>query len=117
MKLSVECLIPPPPTTTMPAAIPNQDGQSTSPINLQPQIQARAPQPAVPPPSGLELNVGVPRLKSWIHKVVLEEDGDNSLEKSTLKTNPTEEAATAAKAAAAAALDVAKASQDNFGSS
>ncbi|XP_026421657.1 peroxisomal membrane protein PEX14-like isoform X1 [Papaver somniferum] len=137
---------PPPPATTMPAAIPNKDGQSTLPINSQPQVQAQAPQPAVPPPSGVVSkmrarfhwshailaigflaasgagtalvfkNAVVPRLKSWIRKVVLEEDGDDSLEKNTLKPNPAEEAAAAAKAAAAAASDVAKASQEMLNS-
>ncbi|XP_026404971.1 peroxisomal membrane protein PEX14-like isoform X2 [Papaver somniferum] len=137
---------PPPPATTTPAAIPNKDGQSTLPINSQPQVQAQAPQPAVPPPSGVVSkmrarfhwshailaigflaasgagtalvfkNAVVPRLKSWIRKVVLEEDGDDSLEKNTLKPNPAEEAAAAAKAAAAAASDVAKASQEMLNS-
>ncbi|KAI3921029.1 hypothetical protein MKX01_036008 [Papaver californicum] len=137
---------PPPPTTTTPVAIPNQDGQSTLPINSQPQVQAQASQPAVPPPSGVVSkmqarfhwshailaigflvasgagtalvfkNAVVPRLKSWIRKVVLEEDGDDSLKKNTLNPSPAEEAAAAAKAAAAAASDVAKASQEMLNS-
>ncbi|KAI3759387.1 hypothetical protein L6452_07161 [Arctium lappa] len=57
-------------------------------------------------------NAVVPRLKSWIRKVVLE-DGEEDLAKKT-NTKPTlaEEAAAAAKAAAAAASDVARASQE-----
>ncbi|TMX02795.1 hypothetical protein EJD97_019850 [Solanum chilense] len=51
----------------------------------------------------------IPRFKSWIRKVVMEEED----EKGTLKGRPSlaEEAAVAAKAAAAAAVDVARASQ------
>ncbi|KAK1363319.1 Peroxisomal membrane protein PEX14 [Heracleum sosnowskyi] len=51
----------------------------------------------------------VPRLKSWIRKVVSEEDEEN---KSISKPSLAEEAATAAKSAAAAAADVARASQE-----
>lgn len=53
----------------------------------------------------------VPRLKSWIRKVVREEDNDSPT-KLDSKPSLAEEAAAAAKAAAAAASDVAKASQD-----
>ncbi|KAL9434223.1 hypothetical protein AB3S75_028950 [Citrus x aurantiifolia] len=53
----------------------------------------------------------IPRLKSWIRKVVLEEE-DDSENKSIAKPSLAEEAAAAAKAAAAAASDVAKASQE-----
>ncbi|KAL9439208.1 hypothetical protein AB3S75_024794 [Citrus x aurantiifolia] len=53
----------------------------------------------------------IPRLKSWIRKVVLEEE-DDSDNKSVAKPSLAEEAAAAAKAAAAAASDVAKASQE-----
>lgn len=53
----------------------------------------------------------IPRLKSWIRKVVLEEE-DDSENKSITKPSLAEEAAAAAKAAAAAASDVAKASQE-----
>lgn len=56
-------------------------------------------------------NAIVPRLKSWIRKVVLEEDED-LLKKSILKPSLAEEAATAAKSAAVAAADVARASQE-----
>ncbi|OVA09834.1 Peroxisome membrane anchor protein Pex14p [Macleaya cordata] len=44
---------PPPPATTTPAANPNQDGQSKSATNLQPQIPAQTLQPAVSAPSGV----------------------------------------------------------------
>lgn len=50
-------------------------------------------------------------MKSWIRKVVLEEE-DDSENKSIAKPSLAEEAAAAAKAAAAAASDVAKASQE-----
>ncbi|XP_057748271.1 peroxisomal membrane protein PEX14-like isoform X3 [Arachis stenosperma] len=53
----------------------------------------------------------LPRLKSWIRKVVIEED-DEELKKLNRKPTLVEEAAEAAKSAAAAAADVAKASQD-----
>lgn len=52
----------------------------------------------------------VPRLKSWILKVVLEEDADNM--KTNLKPSLAEETAAAAKAAAAAASDVSKVTQE-----
>lgn len=56
-------------------------------------------------------NAVVPRFKSWIRRVVLDED--DVLEKRTAgKPSLAEEAAAAAKAAAAAAADVAKASQE-----
>nr|XP_027126155.1 peroxisomal membrane protein PEX14-like [Coffea arabica] len=55
----------------------------------------------------------IPRLKSWIRKVVLkEEEGEPLVEKGNAKPNLAEEAAAAAKAAAAAAADVARASQE-----
>ncbi|WOH10541.1 hypothetical protein DCAR_0730010 [Daucus carota subsp. sativus] len=53
----------------------------------------------------------VPRLKSWIRKVVSEEDEDLA-NKTNSKPSLAEEAAAAAKSAAAAAADVARASQD-----
>ncbi|XP_061956904.1 peroxisomal membrane protein PEX14 isoform X3 [Populus nigra] len=56
-------------------------------------------------------NTVIPRLKSWIRKVVLEEEDDN-VKKTNLKPSLAEEAAAAAKAAAAAAVDVARASQE-----
>ncbi|XP_054807559.1 peroxisomal membrane protein PEX14 [Prosopis cineraria] len=55
-------------------------------------------------------NSFLPRLKSWIRKVVLEDD--EPLKKIVSKPSLAEEAALAAKAAAAAAADVAKASQE-----
>ncbi|XWS50961.1 hypothetical protein CRYUN_Cryun12cG0136000 [Craigia yunnanensis] len=60
-------------------------------------------------------NAIIPRLKSWIRKVVLEEENDHA-EKSDAKPSLAEEAAAAAKAAAAAAADVAKASQEMLNS-
>ncbi|XVF12083.1 hypothetical protein REPUB_Repub08aG0084100 [Reevesia pubescens] len=56
-------------------------------------------------------NAIIPRLKSWIRKVVLEEETDRA-KKSDAKPSLAEDAAAAAKAAAAAAADVAKASQE-----
>lgn len=55
----------------------------------------------------------IPRLKSWIRKVVLDEE-DEKGEKG--KPSLAEEAAVAAKAAAAAAADVARASQEMLAS-
>ncbi|KAL9243153.1 hypothetical protein vseg_017077 [Gypsophila vaccaria] len=52
----------------------------------------------------------IPRLKSWIRWVVLDEE--DSLERSVGTPSLAEEAAAAAKAAAAAAADVARASQE-----
>ncbi|KAL6493551.1 hypothetical protein OROGR_032330 [Orobanche gracilis] len=54
----------------------------------------------------------MPRLKSWIRKVVLEEDEEGLKKESSAKPNIAEEAVNAAKAAAAAAADVARACQD-----
>ncbi|KAM7471312.1 hypothetical protein LguiA_009495 [Lonicera macranthoides] len=55
-------------------------------------------------------NAVVPRLKSWIRKVVLEEE--DLMMESKSKPSLAEEAAAAAKAAAASAADVAQASQE-----
>ncbi|XWS37485.1 hypothetical protein CRYUN_Cryun19dG0046900 [Craigia yunnanensis] len=60
-------------------------------------------------------NAIIPRLKSWIRKVVLEEENDNT-KKSDAKSSLAEETAAATKAAAAAAADVAKASQEMLNS-
>ncbi|XVF09287.1 hypothetical protein REPUB_Repub07fG0079600 [Reevesia pubescens] len=60
-------------------------------------------------------NAIIPRLKSWIRKVVSEEENDHA-KKSDAKPSLAEEAAAAAKAAAAAAADVAKASQEMLNS-
>lgn len=57
-------------------------------------------------------NAVVPRLKSWIRRIVLEEDGGGLVEKNNAKPSIADEAAAAAKAAAAAAADVARASQE-----
>ncbi|XP_058749393.1 peroxisomal membrane protein PEX14 isoform X2 [Vicia villosa] len=57
----------------------------------------------------------LPRLKSWIRKVVLDEDDELSKEANS-KPTLAEEVAQAAKSAAAAAADVAKASQDMLAS-
>ncbi|KAL3512848.1 hypothetical protein ACH5RR_025565 [Cinchona calisaya] len=58
-------------------------------------------------------NTIILRLKSWIRKVVLEEEeGEPLLKKNNPKPNVAEEAAAAAKAASAAAADVARASQE-----
>ena len=54
-------------------------------------------------------------MKSWIRKVVLEEEND-LVKKIDSKPSLAEEAAAAAKAAAAAAADVAKASQEMLNS-
>lgn len=54
----------------------------------------------------------VPRFKSWIRKIVLEEDEEGLMKKNNAKPSIAEETAAAAKAAAAAAADVARASQE-----
>ncbi|KAM5572042.1 peroxisomal membrane protein PEX14 [Rosa sericea] len=60
-------------------------------------------------------NAIIPRLRSWVRKVVLEDDND--VEKKTdTKPSLAEEAAAAAKSAAAAAADVAKSSQEMLNS-
>ncbi|EEF52002.1 peroxisomal membrane protein PEX14 [Ricinus communis] len=59
-------------------------------------------------------NCIVPRFKSWIRKVVFEEE--DPVKKTNAKPSLAEEAAAAAKAAAAAAADVAKASQEMLNS-
>ncbi|XP_043723748.1 peroxisomal membrane protein PEX14 [Telopea speciosissima] len=59
----------------------------------------------------------VPRLKSWIKKVVLEDEEERDVvKKNNSKPSLAEEAALAAKAAAAAAADVARASQEMLNS-
>nr|GEY02116.1 peroxisomal membrane protein PEX14 [Tanacetum cinerariifolium] len=57
-------------------------------------------------------NAVVPRLKSWIRKVVNEDGEEDVADKADRKPTLAEEAAAAAKAAAAAASDVARASQE-----
>ncbi|KAF2311408.1 hypothetical protein GH714_022739 [Hevea brasiliensis] len=64
-------------------------------------------------------NAIIPRLKSWIRKVILEEEEEEKedpVKKANAKPSLAEEAAAAAKAAAAAAADVAKASQEMLNS-
>lgn len=56
-------------------------------------------------------NAIVPRLKSWIRKVVHEEE-EKSAKKTDSKPSLEQEATAAAKAAAAAAAEVARASQE-----
>ncbi|KAK4370830.1 hypothetical protein RND71_010305 [Anisodus tanguticus] len=56
----------------------------------------------------------IPRLKSWMRKVVMEEEDEQGIGKG--KPSLAEEAAVAAKAAAAAAADVARASQEMLAS-
>ncbi|XAR72631.1 hypothetical protein NMG60_11019342 [Bertholletia excelsa] len=56
-------------------------------------------------------NAIVPRLKSWIRKVVFEEEG-KSIKRTNSSPGLEEEATAAAKAAAAAATDVARATQE-----
>lgn len=51
-------------------------------------------------------------MKSWIRKVVLEEEEEGLQKKYEVKPSLAEEAAAAAKAAAAAAADVARTSQE-----
>ncbi|XP_062116276.1 peroxisomal membrane protein PEX14 isoform X2 [Humulus lupulus] len=120
----------------------NQDGQKTS-SSVQPQTSApAAPTNAVSQVASVTrsrfhwshavLAVGllavsgagtaviiknavIPRLKSWIRKVISEEENE-SVEKKDSKPSVAEEAAAAAKAAAAAATDVAKASQEMMSS-
>ncbi|KAL8217546.1 hypothetical protein R6Q57_020919 [Mikania cordata] len=57
-------------------------------------------------------NAVIPRLKSWIRKVVREDVEEDAADKTDRKPTLAEEAAAAAKAAAAAASDVARASQE-----
>lgn len=118
-----------------------QAAQATPSTNIQSQAPAQAMQPVAAAPSGIMstmarsfhwshavLAVGflaisgagtaivfkrtlVPRLKSWIRRIVLDEE--DALEQKTAgKPSVAEEAAASAKAAAAAAADVAKASQE-----
>jgi peroxin-14 len=133
--------VPDPPPSVQTAGV-NQDGQTTS-SSVQPQTSApAAPTNAVSQVASITrsrfhwshavLAVGllavsgagtaiifknavIPRLKSWVRKVMSEEE-NNSLEKKDPKPSVAEEAAAAAKAAAAAAADVAKASQEMMSS-
>lgn len=118
-----------------------QDAQATPAINIQAQGPTQTMQPVPATQSGVMSTMGrrfhwshavlavgflalsgagtivlfknsvIPRLKSWIRTVVL--DDENAVGKELAgKPSLVEEAAAAAKAAAAAAADVAKASQD-----
>ncbi|GMY24935.1 peroxisomal membrane protein PEX14 [Fagus crenata] len=127
------------------AASVNQDGQVKPSSNIQSQTPVQTMQSVAAAPPGtissvrsrfhwshavfavgilavsgagtavLIKNSIVPRLKSWIRKVVLEEEND-LVKKIDSKPSLAEEAAAAAKAAAAAAADVAKASQEMLNS-
>ncbi|KAM3751696.1 hypothetical protein ACB098_04G129500 [Castanea mollissima] len=131
---------PPPSATNV-----NQDAQVKPSSNSQPQAVVQTLQPAAAAPPGTISSMRsrfhwshavfaigllavsgagtavlikksiVPRLKTWIRKVVLEED-DDLVKKIDSKPSLAEEAAAAAKAAAAAATDVAKASQEMLNS-
>ncbi|CAH2043787.1 unnamed protein product [Thlaspi arvense] len=133
--------VPDPPPSSQ-TTISSQDGQqAVSNVQPQGQIQATQPAPAppvvmIPPPSFLSrfrwyhaaLAVGVlaasgagtavfvkksliPRLKSWVRSIMLEEETD-PLKKADAKPSLAEEAVAAAKAASAAASDVARVSQE-----
>ncbi|KAJ4829084.1 hypothetical protein Tsubulata_030984 [Turnera subulata] len=134
----------PDPTPSAQATNTNQEGQVTSTPSVQQPATSQALQPAAAPPGGVS-SVGtlarsrfhwyhavfavgilavsgagtaktiIPRLKSWIRKVVAEEEEDLA-NQTTKKPNLAEETAAAAKAAAAAAADVAKASQEMLNS-
>ncbi|KAJ0231340.1 Peroxisomal membrane protein PEX14 [Hirschfeldia incana] len=131
----------PDPSPSSQTTVSTQDGQkAVSNVQPQGQVQAIQPSPApvvmIPPPSLLSrfrwyhaaLAVGVlaasgagtaifvkksliPRIKSWVRRVMLEEETD-PLKKSDAKPSLAEEAVAAAKAASAAASDVARVSQE-----
>ncbi|KAL4584937.1 hypothetical protein LXL04_009549 [Taraxacum kok-saghyz] len=127
--------------TTQPAVV-NQGGQSQTASNIQPQAPIQSLQPVTAPTSKLGTkfhwshallavgvlaisgagtavvfkNAVVPRLKSWIKKVVHEDEKEDVGNETDRKPTPAEEAAASAKAAAAAAADVARASQDMLAS-
>ncbi|ESQ31635.1 hypothetical protein EUTSA_v10004017mg [Eutrema salsugineum] len=132
--------VPDPPPSSQ-TNVNSQDGQqAVSNVQPQGQIQAMQPAPApvvmIPPPSFLSrfrwyhaaLAVGVlaasgagtavfvkksliPRLKSWVRRIMLEEETDPQ-KKADAKPSLAEEAVAAAKAASAAASDVARVSQE-----
>ncbi|CAH8392940.1 unnamed protein product [Eruca vesicaria subsp. sativa] len=129
----------PDPSPSSQTSVNSQDGQQVvSSVQQQGQIQALQPAPVVmiQSPSLLSrfrwyhavLAVGVlaasgagtavfvkksliPRLKSWVRRIMLEEETD-TLEKADAKPSLAEEAVAAAKAASAAASDVARVSQE-----
>uniref|UniRef100_A0A1J3K6Z0 Peroxisomal membrane protein PEX14 n=1 Tax=Noccaea caerulescens TaxID=107243 RepID=A0A1J3K6Z0_NOCCA len=132
--------VPDPPPSSQ-TTVSSQDGQqAVSNVQPQGQIQAMHPAPApvvmIPPPSLLSrfrwyhalLAVGVlaasgagtavfvkksliPRLKSWVRSIMMEEETD-PLKKTDGQPSLAEEAVAAAKAASAAASDVARVSQE-----
>ncbi|GFZ17473.1 peroxin 14 [Actinidia rufa] len=102
------------------------DGQVQPLSNVQPQVPTQILQPSAAAPAGVISTLTrsrfhwshallaksvVPRLKSWIRKVVFEEE-EGSAKKTDSKPSLQQEAAAAAKTAAAAAADVARASQE-----
>ncbi|KAK4489131.1 hypothetical protein RD792_004925 [Penstemon davidsonii] len=136
---------PTPVVSATPPVVANQDGQKKTSPNVQQQHPTQVLQPILPGPvskmgtlsrfhwSHALLAVGflavsgagtavlfkktfIPRLKSWIRKIVFEEEEEEEeeslLKKKNEKPSIAEEAAAAAKAAAAAAADVARASQE-----
>uniref|UniRef100_A0A7N0TZS2 Peroxisomal membrane protein PEX14 n=1 Tax=Kalanchoe fedtschenkoi TaxID=63787 RepID=A0A7N0TZS2_KALFE len=127
-----------PPTTSVPATVTTQDGQlktSTAVQAVAPAQNLQLAAPATVSKTGFLTQFGwshaflaigllaasgagtallvkksiIPRLKSWIRKVVSEDDEEKT---PNSKPNLAEEATAAAKAAAAAASDVAKVSQE-----
>ncbi|KAI5423439.1 hypothetical protein KIW84_046408 [Lathyrus oleraceus] len=95
----------------------NQDGRLKSSSK---QAQQQTLQPVLPASAGagtvlIIKNSLLPRLNSWIRKVVLDKDDELSRETNN-KPTLAEEVAQAAKSAAAAATNVAKASQDMLAS-
>lgn len=135
----------PDPSPTAQVTSTSQEAQLKATSNVQPAPQTQALQPAGAAPGAISsvaryrfhwyhavYAVGVlaasgaataviikkyfmPRLKSWIRKVVLEEE-DDCEKKPDAKPSLAEEAAAAAKSAAAAAADVAKATQEMLNS-
>ncbi|CAF2037010.1 BnaA09g06240D [Brassica napus] len=126
----------PDPSPSEQTAVTSQDGQQAVQGQIQAVQHAPAPVVMIPPPSlrsrfrwyHAVLAVGVlaasgagtavfvkrsliPRLKSWVRKIMLEEESD-PLEKADAKPSLAEEAVAAAKAASAAASDVARVSQE-----
>lgn len=128
----------PPAVSTAQPAVSNPDVQLKSSANNQPQGQPTAPAPAISKMGVLSpsryhwsqalLAIGllavsgagtavvfkkavIPRLKSWVRKVVLDEEED-LVKKTKSRPSLSDEATAAAKAAAAAAADVARASQE-----
>ncbi|KAK9926888.1 hypothetical protein M0R45_024096 [Rubus argutus] len=109
--------VPDPPPSAQATTANQADGQGKT-TNVQTQSTTRSLQPAAAAthcPTVLIKNAIIPRLRSWVRKVVLEDENDVA-KKTDAKPSLAEEAAAAAKAAAAAAADVAKASQEMLNS-